>query len=111
MKRLAKVRSLVNRDSREMLKKGTSYRKETAAYSSQLLNNLLHSEQPLELPRKEFANFVQSKLKVDPERARDVANYIQVHLKSVEDEERLSHFYKRAEELLYRNGDGYKRKL
>lgn len=103
MKKLEKVRASINREKRHMLENGTSYRKKTAVFSSRLLNDLASSNSNLRLSRIELTELARARLQVTEERATDVAKSIHVHLKSIDDQQRLAKYYQKADELLQKN--------
>lgn len=100
MKKLADVRANVNREKRAMFNHGTSYRLTTAVYASRLLNELVSSNQFEVVSRQDLLNMVKKKYNLNDERANDVAKSVHVHMKRVNDRERLARYYHRADELM-----------
>lgn len=100
MQKIEKARESVNREKQHMLAKGTTYRKKTAIYSSRILNDLVSSNSSHKLTRSELKQLALAKFHVNEERATDVAKSIDVHLKSVDDQDRLAKYYQTANELL-----------
>ena len=100
MKKHADIRAGVNREKRNMLQRGTTYRKKTAIYASRLLNDLVISNLSLNVTRQELVELVKEKYNLDDERANDVAKNIHVHLRSANDRVRLAHHYQKADQLM-----------
>lgn len=100
MQRIEKARESVNPEKQHMLAKGTTYRKKTAIYSSRLLNDLVSSNSSQKLTRIELKKQALAKFHINEERATDVAKSVHVHLKSVDDQDRLAKYYQKANEIL-----------
>jgi len=100
---LVRVRAAVNQHKRILTKDGTAYRKSTAVYASRFLNDLVSSKTTLgelELQRHTLRKMLQSKFELDKERAMDVAKFVDVHLRSDGDAERLADVYAEVDALL-----------
>ncbi|MDQ0428567.1 ABC-type uncharacterized transport system ATPase subunit [Planomicrobium stackebrandtii] len=100
MSKLLDVRAAANEEKRDMVKRGTPYRRSTAVYASHFLNDLVSSNHPVPLSRAELVNMVQVKYNVDNDRAQDVAKNVHVQVARVRDRERLAKFYKEADKRL-----------
>lgn len=99
MANLEEVRATVNREKRNMLKRGTSYRKITSVLASRLLNELVSSNQS-DLTQQELVQLVKKKYRVNDERANDVAKNVHIHIRSANDRVRLASYYQRANEIM-----------
>ena len=99
MRTYVDVRAALNQQKRDMLKRGTTYRKRTAVLSSRLSNDLV-SLGHVVLTRQELVEFLKHNYKVDVERANDVAKNVDVYMKSANDRVRLAHYYQKADQLL-----------
>jgi len=100
MKKLLIIRAVVNREKRDMLKRGTSYRKKTVIYASRLINELISSNYSSDVTREQLILLVKENFNADDERAYDVAKYLHIHLRSMDDRARLASYYQEAEERL-----------
>lgn len=99
MAKLVGVRATVNREKRDMLKRGTSYRKITSVLASRLLNELVSSNQS-DLTQQELVQLVKKNYRVNDERANDVAKNVHIHIRSANDRVRLARYYQRANEIM-----------
>lgn len=100
MRKHLDVRTVANAEKREMLNKGTPYRKVTAVYTSRLLNELISSEYSSGLSKDELVKLIKDKYHLNDERAADVAKSVLVHFSKVNDRDRLAKYYQKADEKM-----------
>lgn len=104
MPKMLDVRAEANAEKRDMLKRGTSYRRSTAVYTSRLLNELTSHKNTNQLTKSELVRMMKEKYQVDDERANDVAKNVLVQVARVGDRDRLAEYYEEARKRL-RNRD------
>ena len=100
MGKLVDVRVAANEEKRDMLKRGTPYRKTTAVYTSRLVNDLVSSGYSKNLSKEDLAKIVKAKYNVNDDRVDDVVKSVLVHHTRVNDKERLAKYYEKADALM-----------
>ena len=104
MPKVMNVRAEANAEKREMVKRGTPYRRSTAIYTSWLLNELTSHTNTNHLTKSNLVRMLKEKYHVNDERANDVAKNVMVQVARVGDRERLAEYYDEARKRL-RNRD------
>lgn len=100
MSKLMDVRQVANEEKRDMLNRGTEYRKVTAVLTSTLVNDLVSSGLSKPPSRANLVRLIKLKYNVNDERAEDVAKSVKVHFSRVKDRERLADLYAQARKRL-----------